>query len=339
MSLLKQENSSSNFHINQDKSLPIPVFFSLLTPSWNRSKGLQRLYQSLCIQDFNDFEWIVGDDGSTDGTLDFLTAISRSSPFPIRIISSDKRIGKASMDNLLLKRISGEFFICCDSDDWLLPNALSILSSQILQWRKSGYTLDFVVASNLTPSGTPTSTISVPFKTLLTCADVISAVSGDASLALRSECFSRCRHEEVDFVVTESFFYSKVAQTTFGVAVDCFVKVMDRSFSNSISFSPGIKYCRGSAYSLRNYICNSTVISSLQIITIVRYSLNGDLPHKFYLPLVMRRSISVLSRIRLFMFLIPAGILFSLRDHFFGGLVKTHIQFETNRHNALITYL
>jgi len=315
------------------------VFFSILTPAWNRRSGLKRLYKSLCVQNFFDFEWIVGDDGSTDGTLEFLLSIWKTSPFPVRIMSSDRRIGKATIDNHLLGRISGEYFICCDSDDWLLPNAMSTLSSQILESAKRGKTHDFVLALNITSCGSPTATINVPFNTSLTFTEIISAVTGDASIALRTDCFANCRHEEVDFVVTESLFYSKVAENAFGVALNCFVKIMDRTFSNSISCSPGIKYCRGSAYSVRNEIYESTSYRWIQAVSIIRYSLNGDLSHQFYLPLLMERSKSLISRLKLTLFLLPIGILVSLRDHIFGGLVKTHIEFDINRNSALIKYL
>ena len=41
---------------------------TVLTPSYNRAAYLEKLYISLLNQDFNDFEWVVVDDGSTDAT-------------------------------------------------------------------------------------------------------------------------------------------------------------------------------------------------------------------------------------------------------------------------------
>lgn len=313
-------------------------FFSILTPAWNRRTGLERLYKSLCLQDFDDFEWLIGDDGSTDGSLEFLLAISAASPFPLRIISSDRRIGKASMDNLLLDSVSGKYFICCDSDDWLLPKALSNFSCAILEGIKTSQHLDFVCALNITSCGSPASTITLPFNSLTSLTEVFSSVAGDASIALRSQTFSSCRHEEVDFVVTESLFYSHISDNAFGLVLDCLVKVMDRTYSNSISFSPGIKYCRGSAYSLRSAIGESASLRWFQAVSLIRFSLNGDLPHRFFLPPLLERHKSLSQKLRLFLFLLPIGILFSLRDHLFGGLIKSHIQFDNNRACALIKY-
>lgn len=323
---------------SQEICLSSPIFFSVLTPTWNRRSGLERLYQSLCIQESINFEWIVGDDGSEDGTLDYLLEISKTSSFSIKVISSDKRIGKAAMDNLLLKQVSGIYLICCDSDDWLLPYSLNVLSRRLIANHNVGLPIDFVVASNISTSGVATSKISVPFGNQISFVDVLAAISGDATFALRTERFSCCRHEEVDFVVTESLFYSKVAHKAFGIALDCFVKVMDRGFSNSISFSSGIKYCRGSAYSLRNQLYDSTKLSKRQAITLIRYSLNADLPPPFFMPLLISRSNTHFSLLILLLVLVPIGMLFSCRDHLLGGLVKTHVQFDRNRRSALISY-
>src|SRR5260370_20275536 len=42
--------------------------FTVLTATYNRAHLLGDTYQSLCAQIFRDFEWLIIDDGSTDGT-------------------------------------------------------------------------------------------------------------------------------------------------------------------------------------------------------------------------------------------------------------------------------
>lgn len=41
---------------------------TVFTPTYNRAHTLERLYKSLCAQTCQDFDWLVIDDGSTDGT-------------------------------------------------------------------------------------------------------------------------------------------------------------------------------------------------------------------------------------------------------------------------------
>ena len=45
---------------------------TVLTPTYNREKELHTLFNSLRRQTVQDFEWVVVDDGSTDGTSLFL---------------------------------------------------------------------------------------------------------------------------------------------------------------------------------------------------------------------------------------------------------------------------
>jgi len=41
---------------------------TIVTPSYNRAHTLTRVYDSLKNQSFEDFKWIIMDDGSTDNT-------------------------------------------------------------------------------------------------------------------------------------------------------------------------------------------------------------------------------------------------------------------------------
>jgi glycosyltransferase involved in cell wall biosynthesis len=45
---------------------------TIFTPAYNRAHLLPRLYESLCKQSISDFEWLVVDDGSSDGTKNLI---------------------------------------------------------------------------------------------------------------------------------------------------------------------------------------------------------------------------------------------------------------------------
>ena len=95
--------------------------FTVLTPTYNRAHLLPRLYESLCAQTFRDFEWIIVDDGSTDGTRELVT--SWKSAFRIRYDWQPNR-GKHTAVNAGAETASGEFILVTDSDDRPLPHAL-----------------------------------------------------------------------------------------------------------------------------------------------------------------------------------------------------------------------
>ena len=100
---------------------------TILTPTFNRAYLLPRLFESLTHQtDFN-FEWLVMDDGSTDGTSDlFAGKTFLSAPFPIRYYRQENG-GKHRALNAGVKQAKGDFIFIADSDDWLLPQSVAIV--------------------------------------------------------------------------------------------------------------------------------------------------------------------------------------------------------------------
>lgn len=102
--------------------------FSVFTPTFNRGYCLPNVYASLLSQDFNNFEWIIIDDGSTDNTKDIVNKFISENILNIKFISQDNK-GKHVAQNRALDAASGELFLPLDSDDVIVPNALSKLWS------------------------------------------------------------------------------------------------------------------------------------------------------------------------------------------------------------------
>ena len=98
---------------------------TVFTPTYNRKDTLQRLYRSLCAQTVFDFEWLIVDDGSTDGTEAAAGSFS-SARFPVRYIKKENG-GKHTAYNLALQQATGTYFLCVDSDDLLVPDAMEAL--------------------------------------------------------------------------------------------------------------------------------------------------------------------------------------------------------------------
>lgn len=102
------------------------TFITVFTPTFNRKSELERLYLSLISQTDLRFEWLIVDDGSTDGTEKMVVSWIDASPFPIRYIKQVNS-GKHVAHNHGAAEASGEYFICVDSDDWLEPNAIETI--------------------------------------------------------------------------------------------------------------------------------------------------------------------------------------------------------------------
>lgn len=100
--------------------------FTVFTPTYNRAYCLGNVYQSLLDQTFRDFEWLVIDDGSEDGTLGLLENWRVQGDICIRY-ERQMHNGVHVAHNRAIKRAAGELFLRLDSDDRILPNTLERL--------------------------------------------------------------------------------------------------------------------------------------------------------------------------------------------------------------------
>ena len=97
---------------------------TILTPTYNRVHTLPLLYDSLCAQTCDEFEWLVVDDGSADDTISWLRSCRDRHPvFPIRILSQPNG-GKHMALNAGVAAAQGEWIFVVDSDDRLTADAV-----------------------------------------------------------------------------------------------------------------------------------------------------------------------------------------------------------------------
>jgi glycosyltransferase involved in cell wall biosynthesis len=101
--------------------------FTVFTPTYNRAHLLPRLYESLQQQSNRDFEWLIVDDGSTDGTQAQVEQWQKEDRLPLRYIWQPNA-GKSMAFNRGVQEARGELFLAIDSDDALLPESLAIFS-------------------------------------------------------------------------------------------------------------------------------------------------------------------------------------------------------------------
>lgn len=102
--------------------------FTVYTPTFNRAHTLHRVFDSLQAQTCRDFEWLVIDDGSTDGTAELMARYQSEAAFPVRYLQQPHR-GAHHAHNLSLRESRGQLWLKLDSDDGCLPDALECLKS------------------------------------------------------------------------------------------------------------------------------------------------------------------------------------------------------------------
>lgn len=103
-------------------------FFSIIIPTFNRIDDLRKALESVFLQDFEDFEVLVVDNESDDGTDKLINSISDNRLNYYRI-KNNGIIAKSR--NLGIKKSRGNFIVFLDSDDYWDAKKLSYLYSAI----------------------------------------------------------------------------------------------------------------------------------------------------------------------------------------------------------------
>lgn len=96
---------------------------SIITATLNVAHVLPRLIDSLATQTDQDFEWVVADGGSTDGTLKILHSAEKRLP-NVRI-DSRPDCGIYDALNRAIRMASGDYYLVVGADDILFSNAVT----------------------------------------------------------------------------------------------------------------------------------------------------------------------------------------------------------------------
>ena len=100
---------------------------SIIIPSYNQEKYIEECFFSILCQSFPDFEIIAVDDGSTDSTLSILRRYEREDS-RVRVFEELNK-GAGAARNFGLSLAKGDYVLFMDSDDFLIEDALEVLSA------------------------------------------------------------------------------------------------------------------------------------------------------------------------------------------------------------------
>lgn len=99
------------------------ISLTVFTPAYNRAHTLENLYASLIAQTDRRFVWHLVDDGSNDNTEALVRSWQSEGRLDIRYTRTSRH-GKYVAHNLAVSYCDTELFVCVDSDDTLLPEAI-----------------------------------------------------------------------------------------------------------------------------------------------------------------------------------------------------------------------
>lgn len=190
------------------------IDITIFTPTYNRKNTISRLYKSLINQTCYNFEWLVVDDGSTDGTKGYFEDISiKEKRFSITHIEVPNG-GKHRAINIGLDLAKGKYFFIVDSDDYLTEDSIELIDKWINTITDSNR--KFVGISGL-KGYSPNKMVGKTFKgEYLDCTDLDRArfnIYGDKSEVYKTDVLRKYKFPEIEGekFITEAIVWNRIA--------------------------------------------------------------------------------------------------------------------------------
>ena len=102
------------------------IKFSIITVCFNAEKTIERTINSICSQNYKNYEYLIVDGKSTDNTVSIVEKYAEQNN-NIKVISEkDRGIYDAMNNGIILSRV--ELILFINADDWLEDNILNTLS-------------------------------------------------------------------------------------------------------------------------------------------------------------------------------------------------------------------
>ena len=129
---------------------------SIITPSYNSKRFIKECIDSVLAQTYQEWEMLIVDDCSKDGSVAFIQTLIADEP-RIKLIPLKQNVGAAEARNEALKIAQGRYIAFLDSDDIWLPNKLEV---QLTFMKKHNYPFTFTAYTPISEDA------QVEFKTI-----------------------------------------------------------------------------------------------------------------------------------------------------------------------------
>jgi len=142
----------------KDKSGWRQGLVSIIMPAHNSQGSLGESVQSVLFQSYSDWELLLVDDASTDGTLALAQRLA-SEDSRVRVLALEQNVGVAEARNRGISAARGQYLTFLDSDDLWLPDKLQI---QIDFMRSTGAGFSFAQYRRIGRDGSLSNPVKVP---------------------------------------------------------------------------------------------------------------------------------------------------------------------------------
>jgi teichuronic acid biosynthesis glycosyltransferase TuaG len=136
---------------------PAPAV-SVITPVWNAVATLAATVASVRAQSFADWEMLIVDDGSTDGSRALAERLAAEEP-RLRLLGWERNRGAAAARNAGIRAGRGRFLAFLDADDLWYPEKLEV---QIGYMQDEGVPFSFASYRRIAADGRPLGVVRVP---------------------------------------------------------------------------------------------------------------------------------------------------------------------------------
>lgn len=124
---------------------------SVIVPNYNCEKFLEETINSVIYQTYKNWELLIVDDCSTDGSVEVIKKLQATDD-RIKLYINEKNSGAAASRNKALREATGKWIAFLDSDDLWLPDKLE---KQIAFMEENGYKFSYTAYEHVDENSSP----------------------------------------------------------------------------------------------------------------------------------------------------------------------------------------